>query len=127
MRGLGRRAGLWLPVLAWCALIYAVSDRPVMTSGLADAYDVPLRKTAHLVEYAILWLLARRAFAGSGAGRPGPAAFVLAVLYAASDEWHQTFVPGRMGRPSDVLVDSAGAGLAWLVLTRRLGRSILRG
>jgi VanZ family protein len=36
-------------------------------------------------------------------------AFVLTALYAASDEFHQTFVSGRSGQPLDVLIDSFGA------------------
>jgi VanZ family protein len=32
-------------------------------------------------------------------------------MYAVSDEWHQTFVPTRVGTPSDVMIDAAGAAL----------------
>jgi hypothetical protein len=47
---------------------------------------------------------------------PQMLAFVLTVLYAVSDEYHQTFVPGRNGTPADALIDAAGAGLGlWLL------------
>jgi VanZ family protein len=52
-------------------------------------------------------------------------AFVVSVLYAASDEYHQTFVPGRNGTPVDVGVDAVGALVALLVvgsLGRKGGR-----
>ena len=41
--------------------------------------------------------------------------FVIAVIYAGSDELHQTFVGGRSGRPLDVLIDSIGIVLAVLI------------
>ena len=45
-------------------------------------------------------------------------AFLLAVLFAASDEWHQTFVSDRDGNARDVLIDAAGAAFAALWLAR---------
>ena len=48
-------------------------------------------------------------------------AFVVAVAFAASDEWHQSFVPSRQGSAWDVLLDSGGAVLGLFVLWR-LGR-----
>lgn len=106
---------LWLPVAAWCAVIFAFSCIPYLSSGLA--WDFPLRKLAHMTEYGILFALTRRALRGS-ARRPaaaswGAAAFCL--LYAVGDEWHQSFVPGRRGAVSDVAVDATGV-LAWRVL-----------
>ncbi|MDX6768977.1 MAG: VanZ family protein [Elusimicrobiota bacterium] len=96
-----KRLAAWGPVVAWCALIFVFSSVPDLNSGLA--YDYPLRKVAHMVEYGVLALLVRRAGAGNAA------AFVFSVLYAASDEWHQSFVPGRAGAASDVFIDGAGA------------------
>ena len=48
-------------------------------------------------------------------------AFVLAAAFAASDEWHQSFVPSRQGSAWDVLLDSGGAVLGLFVVWR-LGR-----
>jgi VanZ family protein len=108
-----RLLNLWAPVILWCALIFYLSSIPDLSSGLE--YDYPLRKLAHMAEYAILLLLARRPL-GDRAG------LAFAILYAATDEWHQSFVPGRMGAFTDVLIDAAGAALA-LTLARR--RAIL--
>lgn len=105
-----RFLSLWLPVAAWCGVIFAFSATPDLSSGLA--YDYPLRKAGHLAVFALLWLLARRPL-GDGWG------FAFTVLYAASDEWHQTFVPGRGGAVSDVLIDAAGALLALTFVKRR--------
>jgi VanZ family protein len=92
---------VWLPVVAWAALIFALSSIPDLGTGLAG-WDTVLRKLAHAGEYAILGALLFRA-----AGRAG-LAFTLGVLYAVSDEIHQSLVPGRLGSPVDVAIDAAG-------------------
>ncbi len=96
-----RRLSAWGPVVAWCALIFWFSSIPDLKSSLS--YDYPLRKLAHMAEYAVLFALLRRASVGRAA------AFALSVLYAVTDEWHQSFVPGRAGAATDVLIDAAGA------------------
>jgi VanZ family protein len=91
----------WLPVLLWAALIFVLSSVPDLSSGLGG-WDLLLRKIAHITEYAILALLLARALQ-----REVPA-FALGILYAASDEFHQSFVQGRHGAPLDVAIDSIG-------------------
>ena len=101
---------LWLPVALWAALIFAFSAIPSLGTGLGP-WDLALRKLAHAAEYAVLGALLVRALR-----RPLPA-WGLAVLYAVTDELHQTFVPGRRGAPLDVAIDAAGAAIgvaAWL-------------
>ena len=78
----------------------------------------------HATEFAILTLFGRRALlSGTGwsARRCTTVAWTLAVLFAASDEWHQTFVPGRGGNLLDVVIDTAGATAAvlWLAYAER--------
>lgn len=90
----------------WCAVIFAGSSVQGSPNPDPTWADWGLRKSAHLFEYAILYLLARRAFSD------GPRAFLFCVAYAVSDEWHQTFVPYRMGQARDVLIDALGAFLA---------------
>ena len=92
---------LWLPVVAWAALIFAFSSVPDLGTGLGG-WDLVLRKVAHAVEYAVLGALLVRAM-----GRAG-LAFTLGTLYAVTDEVHQTFVAGRHGSPIDVAIDAAG-------------------
>ncbi len=81
------------------------------------------RKCAHLAEYAILSLLLWRAFRGMPTGAPRPwhwreAVWVvlLVMLYAASDEFHQIFVPSRYASVLDVLLDTTGGILALMFL-----------
>jgi VanZ family protein len=107
----------WLPVVAWAALIFALSSIPDLGTGLGG-WDTILRKLAHAAEYAVLGALLFRAAARAGL------AFVLGALYAVSDEIHQSLVPGRLGSPLDVAIDAAGVAcgiVLWqLVRTRRL-------
>jgi VanZ family protein len=106
----------WVPVVLWAALIFALSSVSHLSSGLGT-WDLFLRKGAHITEYAILALLLARALE-----REVPA-FVLGVLYAASDEVHQSFVRGRHGAPLDVAIDSIGlliGVIAWRRASPRL-------
>jgi VanZ family protein len=108
--------GLWLPVVAWTALIFALSSVPDLGTGLGG-WDLVLRKLAHAAEYAVLGALLQRAL-----NRPA-LAFVLGTLYALSDEIHQSFVPGRQGSPLDVALDAAGVAVGvalWHRAQRRL-------
>jgi len=92
----------------------------------AGKIDRLVRKTAHAVEYAVLGLLTAGAFIGRRtsirAGILVP--WCIASAYAATDEIHQLFVPGRSGQVSDVLLDSSGvlAGLLVLAAVRLLRR-----
>ena len=95
---------LWLPVVAWAAVIFALSSVPGLGTGLG-AWDLILRKLAHVVTYAILGLLLARAL------RSPPAAFLLGVAYAITDEIHQHFVADRHGSALDVAIDAVGVAL----------------
>ena len=98
-------------MVAWACVIFAFSSIPALSSGLGT-WDFVLRKCAHITEYAILAALLMRAI-----GRAGPA-FLTAVAYAATDEFHQHFVRGRHASPVDVAIDAFGAALGLLVWTR---------
>ena len=81
-----------------------------------------VRKCAHLTEYAILVTLLWRALSSGIRGRrwewrPAWQALLVVVLYAASDEFHQKFVPTREASVLDVAIDTLGA-VAGLILIR---------
>jgi VanZ family protein len=113
LRGRSPLLTVWLPIVAWAALIFALSSIPSLHTNLGT-WDLILRKCAHVTEYAILAFLLRRAF-------EAPLAFLLALGYAVSDEFHQTFVVGREGTPRDVAIDSIGI-LVGLLVARRVLR-----
>ncbi|MBI5304648.1 MAG: VanZ family protein [Chloroflexi bacterium] len=106
----------WGPALAWMILIFvwsAQTQPPFVPGG--DGWAYLSRKLGHFTEFAILAALLRRATRP----RAGWLAFALASVYAASDEWHQSFVPGRDMLFTDWVIDSAGAlvalaGAPWL-------------
>lgn len=104
-------ASRFLPPLILMAVIYWLSAQPGLNSGLG-VWDTVLRKLAHIVEYGLLWFLWWRAL---GYGSPLPA-IAIALVYAASDELHQSFVPDRAGSPVDWAIDAAGVGLAGLAV-----------
>jgi VanZ family protein len=99
----------WLPVVVWAGVIFAFSSVPSLSTDLGT-WDLVLRKCAHITEYAVLAVLLMRAL-----GNEVTALFV-AVAYAATDELHQAFVPGRHASPVDVAIDGIGAALGLLVL-----------
>ena len=80
----------------------------------AEKIQHPIRKLAHLTEYALLGIaVALGVVYGSnfGKGSVWKWYFLIQVIgssYAVSDEIHQLFVPGRAGMISDVLIDSVG-------------------
>jgi VanZ family protein len=132
----------WLPVLLWMVLIFsASSDRfsfqhssrviapivrwliPHISEEALHSIVVVSRKAAHVTEYAILawlvWRLVRRpALTPNEPWRYSDAVrtLLMVILYAASDEFHQRFVPSREASVRDVMIDTCGAVLALLLI-----------
>lgn len=82
-----------------------------------------LRKTGHVVEYAVLALLWRGALTGPGAPAPWRLPLVLAVLTATLDEAHQSTLPARSGSVADVVLDAAAAAAALRAAARGARRA----
>ena len=132
----------WLPTLIWMVLIFSASSDshsyehssrliapllhwlfPQMPETRVDAIVYFTRKCAHLTEYAVLALLLWRAVRRPMKNDPRPwvwpeAGLALAIvfLYAASDEFHQSFVLTRTAQVSDVFIDTAGGAAGLLAL-----------
>lgn len=115
----------WLPISLYCGLIYSLSAQPVWRLTLPSFFMAD--KLLHLTEYAILGVLACRAF---GPGTRGLlnrreailVTFLFSLAYGALDEVHQSFVPGRMLDFGDLVADVLGAsvaGTAWWKLVWR--------
>jgi VanZ family protein len=111
----------WLSVLLWMGIIFILSAQPSLPSLPNETADTILKKAGHFTEYAVLAALSARAFSAGRPLRRGDLwrALLLTLLYAASDEFHQSFVPSRTARLFDWGVDALGAGLALLVISRR--------
>lgn len=120
----------WLPVVLWMALMF-FSSTDLMSSEHTSRFLTPflrwlnpdisleaiarahlfVRKAAHVTEYAILAALLFRGWRSCfcEARWAMVAAFASAMLFAAGDEFHQTFVASRTGAIGDVLIDASGA------------------
>ena len=130
----------WVLLLAWMCLIFAGST-DLMSAEHTSRFLVPfllwldphisfqtimlvqliVRKAGHVTEYAILaallwrvlrhhWPLVRRSF-----WRPATVALAVAMIFATTDEFHQSFYPSRTATAHDVMIDTMGAIIGLLI------------
>jgi len=125
----------WLPVLLWMGFIFWMSTGmfsaqntfdflqrflrsvdPAISNSTVRLINNSLRKAGHVTEFFISGLLVFRAFrAGSTEPRMlrwAVLSIVFIVLFAASDEYHQSFVASRTASILDVGIDTGGGVLA---------------
>lgn len=127
----------WVPVIAWMLVIFSASTdlgsaaqtsrfigpilswiAPEISAETIALVQLAVRKAAHVVEYAILTMLILRALqsrARATFARLAMIAFAAVALYAATDEFHQSFNASRSGTLQDVAIDCCGALLGVLV------------
>ncbi len=122
--------------MLWMALIFAassLSSDAIESTGAGKASRsapaVANQVTVHLIEFGVLAALLFRALALQGALsalRLGLVVAAVTTAYGATDEFHQSFVPGRYPSWLDIAYDAAGAILgasmafAWIWLRRRV-------
>ncbi len=97
-------------LVLWSGVIFFFSSLPGQGT-IADMLTGVARKSAHFGEYAILMFLvykALRLWLHESFSKALFAGILLAGLYAASDEFHQWFVPGRTATVRDVIIDLSG-------------------
>ena len=107
----------WLLVILWAGFIFFLSHQPDLSSGLPGVWDFFFAKSAHFLEYAILTFLLICALQGHQLTKKKILilAAILAIGYAFSDEYHQSFILGRNASLRDILIDSLGVlFVAWL-------------
>jgi VanZ family protein len=132
----------WLPVLLWMIFIFIGSTdlmsaehtsrfigpflrwfAPDIAEATIASVQFVVRKGAHLTEYAVLAAFLYRAlrYGNERFVRSAASAFIVAAIYAALDEFHQSFVPSRTSSPWDVMIDCLGAtiGLALCLALRQ--------
>ena len=132
----------WLTAVLWMGVIFLMSTdlgssahtsrivepllrwlNPEISTGAMARVHFLVRKAGHLSEYAVLALLLLRAVRSSLRLAPGDwswratgLALLLAAAYAATDEFHQSFVAARTASAGDVLIDSLGALFALMLV-----------
>jgi VanZ family protein len=109
---------------------------PAIAEASIERVHFLVRKTAHFTEYALLALLAARAFHTSQRAQLKRfwwlAAFALVACVSLADEYHQSFVPSRTGTIYDSFLDMAGGATAlaccalWLALRLRRTGNVAR-
>ena len=116
---LASRIALWAAPFALMGVIFFLSAQPDLGTDLGTI-DLVGRKFVHMAEYALLFFLWWRALRTVAGPRQAiAAALAIAVGYAITDEFHQSFVDGRNGNPVDVAIDTVGASLAAFAVHRR--------
>ena len=122
---------LWGPACLLMAVIFGVSSLSTLPSSTTNISD----KLLHGLTYALLGALILRGLANAQwqlvTGATATLASLLATLYGCSDEFHQSFVPGRSPEITDVLFDAVGATCAvvllwaWSIIKARRARKIV--
>ena len=109
-----------LVTLVWMAGIYALSSRSDLGSDGKDQVVATASNLAHLPLFAGLAWCWFMTLAGMPHGSPQrlALAFLASTAWAAADEWHQAFVPGRIASAADFVVDVAA--IAGMLLVLRL-------
>ena len=110
----------WLPIVLWMGLIFLGSSFPGAPISTDFWVNFLTHKAVHLFEYSVLAVLFARLNArGSFSRSSALSALGLSILYAITDEFHQTFVTGRTGVWTDVVIDGLGAAAGlWLFRKR---------
>jgi VanZ family protein len=110
----------FLPPLIVMVVIFLLSNQPVLPGATVLWADVALKKVAHFSVYVALFLSWWWSFCQIEKKSGKKLTYkvwlipLLCLLFAASDEWHQSFIPGRTSRGYDVFVDTLGYMTAWL-------------
>lgn len=108
----------YFPSIAWAGLIFALSSLSTLPGFSFSPLEFVFKKAAHMTVYAVLFALLYRARIHTNPQIERRRAWIfpllICLLYAVSDEIHQSFVPGRYGTLRDVGFDMLGSGLAFL-------------
>lgn len=110
----------YIAAAIWESFIFYLSAQPVLPSPDTFLLDFAFKKMAHMFVYFILFWLIYKAiqFDVKHPVKLSLLAFCFTVILAFSDEFHQSFIPGRTPTTKDVLFDSLGMVVAWLSLNK---------
>lgn len=108
----------YIPPMIWAGMIFLFSSQSSLPGFEESPIDFIFKKTAHIFVYLILYLLLKRAAEITVNKKSTKVQLFLPILlclvYATSDELHQSLVPGRYATLRDVGYDMFGVGIAFL-------------
>lgn len=110
----------------WMGVIFWFSAQSTLPSPNDPWLNWLIKKLAHLTEYGILYWLWVRALATfqSTSRRKYRLAMLIGVIYALSDEWHQSGVTGRHPSLTDVAIDTIGMVVVYAGFKLRSGERL---
>lgn len=128
---------LWLPVVVWCAAIFYLSSKPTIQASYFDVVDFIIKKSAHLIEYSVLYFLLFRAINNTKVSMKNKniclglryrgenlkvwlLPLIFLIIYAISDEYHQSFIPGRTATVRDILIDISGGFMTYYLAIKKI-------
>ncbi len=116
----------WFVVFGWMGLIFFLSSQSSLPVLPESWLDLLIKKLAHATAYGILFVLWCNALRTTPLKTQWLVLFALTLTfgYAISDEYHQTFVPGRHGQALDVLIDTTGALAVFVAVNWKQKRSL---
>ena len=118
----------WLPPISLMTIIFFLSSRQSISVGKSYDVNFVTFKSMHILEYALMFFLLFRAYYRSFTIKNKSILFFLAIIttliYAAFDEFHQTFVPTRSGAIRDIGIDSIGILLSFLYTKIHLAKLV---
>jgi VanZ family protein len=140
----------WMPAIAWMALIF-IGSTDVLSAEHTSRFLVPIlrwldpqiswatlnaiqtiiRKLGHVTEYAILAVLMWRALRGGTVWKSKTSilftiVWIACAVFAASDEFHQSFVPSRTASFHDVMIDICGALIGLSICVALATRKVVK-
>jgi VanZ family protein len=108
----------WIPAVVMMLAIFAFSSLPADRIPFLGRFDILFKKGGHAIGYAMLAAAYFHALPPRlSLGYRVVLAFFMALLFALSDEFHQSFVEGRTSSLRDVAIDSLGAGTVLSLLS----------
>ena len=116
---------LWLPPIIWAVVIFSFSSYQTVQASQIMWQDFIVKKSFHIIEYAILTTFVYRAMKGSGLDRKkaGIYSILFTILYGITDEFHQSFTQGRESKARDVVFDTIGGLLSIYIIWIQLPKA----
>ena len=140
----------WMPLIIWMTLIFIGSTDvlsaehtsrflvpflrwldPQISWAAVNSIQIVIRKLGHLTEYAILATLIWRALRSAESWKRSTlilftVSLVGSAVFAATDEFHQSFIPSRTSSVNDVFIDICGAAIALAICVALTSRNVLK-